>query len=184
VGVGVGVVVGAAVDGSDMGGGLEGLRRGGRRKRGVGAVAVPGAEGVVVGCGAAGDDVAGVGEIEGALGEAGLLDGVDVAGLESEGHGLGEVDAGVFHVAVDEERDGDEAGGGGLGEVAGPLVHSYGAGDFFRRRDLVHLGTERQGEADENGDGSEARHCPDVRRAALGSCSSVGKSPYCGEMVS
>jgi len=113
----------------------------GRRE---GSVAVPGGEWVVVCGGAAGEDVARVGDVERAFGEAGFFDGVDVSGLQREGHGLGKVDAGVFKMAVDEERDRDEAGGGGLGEVAGPLVDGDGAGDFFRRRDAVHLSMERR----------------------------------------
>ena len=65
-----------------------------------------------------------------------MLDVVDVAGLEREGNGLGEEDAGVFEVVVDEDGDGDEAGGVGLEHVAGPLVDADGAGDAlgsFRR---------------------------------------------------
>jgi hypothetical protein len=42
-------------------------------------------------------------EVEGSDGLAGVLDEVEVAGLEGEGDGLGEVDAGVFEMAVDEE---------------------------------------------------------------------------------
>jgi hypothetical protein len=54
------------------------------------------------GGGLRGGGIGGV-EFDGAEGLAGVLDGVDVAGLESEGDGLGEVDAGVFEMVVDEE---------------------------------------------------------------------------------
>jgi len=63
-------------------------------------------------------------------GLAGVLEEIEGAGLEGEGDGLGEIDAGVFKLAVDEEGDGDEAGGGGVDEVSGPLVHSDGTGDL------------------------------------------------------
>jgi hypothetical protein len=53
-------------------------------------------------------------EVEGGERLAGALNGLDVAGLEGEGDGLDEVDSGVFEVVVDEERNGDEAGGGGV----------------------------------------------------------------------
>ncbi len=90
----------------------------------------------------AGDDVAGVFEVEGADALACALDGVDVAGLEDEGDGLGEVDAGILKVAVDEERDGDETGSRGLGEIAGPLVDADGTGDLVGRVNFVGLGAE------------------------------------------
>ena len=68
-------------------------------------------------------------EVEGSNRLAGALEEVEGSGLEGEGDGLGEIDAGVFEMAVDEERYGEEAGGGGMSEVTGPLVHGYGAGD-------------------------------------------------------
>jgi hypothetical protein len=105
------------------------------------AVAVPCADGVIV-CGrTVGDNVAGVFEIERANALAGALDGVDVTGLENEGDGLGEVDAGIFKATVDEERDGNQAGSGGLGEFTGPLVDADGAGNLVWRFDFVGLGS-------------------------------------------
>jgi hypothetical protein len=83
-------------------------------------------------------------DVEGSDGLAGVLDEVEVAGLQGEGDGLGEVDAGVFEMAVDEERDGDEARGGGVGEVAGPLVDGDGAGDLGGGGDGVGLGAQRR----------------------------------------
>jgi len=153
------LVVVAAFDVDGVGGGLE---RGGFFGWGgllEVAVTEPGADGGDV-CGRAGrEDVAGVVEVEGADGLAGLLDGVDVAGLQGEGHGLREVEAGVFHAAVDEEGDGDEASGGGLGGVvAGVLVDRDGAGDFFRGGDFMRLGDGRKRGAEKDGDGEAARH--------------------------
>jgi hypothetical protein len=81
-----------------------------------------------------------VGEFECGLGDPGFLEFVDVSVEEGEGNGTGGVDAGVFEFALDEERDGDETAGGGLGEVAGPLVDADGADDLFGLGDLVHLG--------------------------------------------
>ncbi len=117
-------------------------RRGGERDEA--AVAVPGAERVVVGGAALVDDVAREVEVDGADEVAGMLDVVNVAGLEREGNGLGEEDAGVFEVVVDEDGDGDEAGGVGLEHVAGPLVDADGAGDALALFDVVHLGGERE----------------------------------------
>jgi hypothetical protein len=75
---------------------------------------------------------------------AGVLDEIEGAGLEGERDGLGEIDAGVFEVAVDEERDGEEAGAGGVVEVSGPLVDSDSAGDLRGGRGLAGLGVERR----------------------------------------
>jgi hypothetical protein len=72
------------------------------------------------------------------------LEDVKVSGEESEGDGPGDIDAGVFELAVDVEGDGNEAAGGGFGEVAGPLVDADGADDLLGLGDLVHL-TERRG---------------------------------------
>jgi hypothetical protein len=137
-------------------------------------IAEPGAEGVVVRSGVSGGDVPGVFEVEGANGLAGALDGVDVAGLEGEGNGLCEVDAGVFEVAVDEEGDGDEAGSGGLGELPCPLVDADGAGDFLGRFDFVSLGAEggaeggeqECGETEEATDGGAGMHACECRRGS------------------
>src|SRR5207248_718973 len=47
----------------------------------------------------------------------------------------------------DIDGDGDEAAGGGLGEVSGPLVYADGADDLLGLRNLVHLGRgNRSGE--------------------------------------
>ena len=165
-----GVGVGGGDDDGSFGGGAGGdfgFLGGGEES----AVAEPGADGVVVGGGAVGDDVAGVLEVEGADRFAGSLDGVNVAGLEDEGDGVGEVDSGVFKVAVDEEGDGDEAGGGGLGELAGPLVDPDGAGDFFGRFDPVGLGEEGReesgAEAKGGADGGARVHACEFRRGWL-----------------
>ena len=87
-----------------------------------------------------------VGEIEVAFVGACGLELVDVSAEEGEGDGAGDVDAGVFELAVDEEGDGDEAASGGFGEVAGPLVDADCADDLLRLRDLVHLGPGGAGE--------------------------------------
>jgi hypothetical protein len=73
---------------------------------------------------------------------AGALEEVKRAGLEGEGDGLGEIDAGVFKVGVDEEGDREEARGGGVGEVSGPLVDSDGAGDLCGGCGSIGLGVE------------------------------------------
>ena len=95
-----------------------------------------------------------------------LLDEVEGAGLEGEGDGLGEVDAGVLKLTVDEERDGDEAGGGGAGEVSGPLVYSDGASDLGGGGRVVGLGVERRerkrGDEEEAADEGPEAHACDV----------------------
>jgi hypothetical protein len=108
---------------------------------------------------------------------AGALDDVDVAGLEGEGDGLGEVDAGVFEVVVDEERDGDEAGGGGVREVAGPLVYGDGAGDWGGGGGFVGLGVEgRERECEgEASDGAPGVHVCDGRSGGAWRVLWVGK---------
>ena len=80
------------------------------------------------GGGGGGQGVGGL-DVEGSDSLAGVLEEVEGSGLEGEGDGLGEIDAGVFEMGVDEEGDGKEARGGGVSEVAGPLVYSDGAGD-------------------------------------------------------
>lgn len=96
-----------------------------------------------------------------------MLDEVEVAGLEGEGDGLGEIDAGVFEVGMDEEGDGDEACGGGVGEVSGPLVDSDGAGDRGGGGGLVGLGVEgrekERGGEEEAVDGGPEVHACDLR---------------------
>jgi len=92
--------------------------------------------------------VAGVGEIEGAFIDAGCLEDIDVAGKQREGDGARDVDACVLELAVDEDGDGDETAGGGLGEVAGPLVDADGANDLFGLGDLVHLRSGDRGSED------------------------------------
>src|SRR6266851_10058621 len=93
-----------------------------------------------------------VGEVEGSLVDARVLENVEVSGEQGEGNGAGDVDAGVFELPFDVEGDGDEAGGGGLGEVSGPLVDAYGADDLLGLCDLVHLG---QGDRGRQGCGAE-----------------------------
>src|SRR5581483_12003283 len=106
-----GVVITAHDDGG-RGGVLDEVGRGGLGgQREEAAIAVPGAERIVVGGAAPVDDVAGVVEVEGADDIASPLDAVDVAGLERERDGLRHEDAGVLKVAVHVEGDGDEAGG-------------------------------------------------------------------------
>ncbi len=99
-------------------------------------------------------------------GLAGVLEEVEGAGLEGEGVGLGEVDAGVLKLAVDEERDGDEACGGGVGEGAGPLVDGDGAGDLGGGGGVVGLGVEVRepecGDKEEAADGGPEMHACDV----------------------
>jgi len=79
-----------------------------------------------------------------------------------------EVDAGVFELAIDEERDGYEAGGGWFGEVAGPLVDADGAGDVFGRFDFVGLGpkgrAQERGGADERAEDGPRVHASEFRR--------------------
>jgi hypothetical protein len=81
-----------------------------------------------------------VGKVEKSFVDSGVLKLVDVAAEQGEGDGTGNVDASVFELAFDEEGDGDEAAGGGFGEVAGPLVDADGADDLLGLGDLVHLG--------------------------------------------
>ena len=89
-------------------------------------------------------DLAMASEVDGetALRDAGGFEGVDVAVEEGERDGTGEEGAGVLKLVVEEERDGDEAGGGGLGEVACPLVHADGASDVIGGGGAVGLGVE------------------------------------------
>ena len=114
------------VDCGDGGRGCGSLSAGGCGCFGGGeevAEADPGAVGIVAGAG---------GEVVGGLkfeGLAGMLDRVEGAGLERKGNGPGKVDARVFKMAVDKERDGDEARCGGMGEVASPLIDGEGTGD-------------------------------------------------------
>ena len=84
-------------------------------------------------------EVLGVGEIERGLVDACALQDVDVAAEEREGNRAGGVDAGVFEFAFDVDGDGDEAAGGGFGEIAGPLVDADGADDLLGLGDLVRL---------------------------------------------
>ena len=95
-------------------------------------------------------------DVEGSDSLAGVLEEVEGSGLEGEGDGLGEIDAGVFEMGVDEEGDGKEARGGGVSEVAGPLVYSDGAGDGGGGDGVVGLGVEgRDAERGENEEGAE-----------------------------
>lgn len=114
-----------------------------------------------------------VGEVEISLVDTGVLKLVDIAAEKGEGDRTGDVDSGVFELALDEEGDGDEAAGGGFGEVAGPLVDAYGADDLFGLGDLMHLGPgvwagEKQGgEEDAMGDVSH-RPFIEIRRYLCG----------------
>ena len=131
---------------------------GGERKEA--AVAVPGADGLSSAMLRLSTMLRAKSRSRRADGIAGVLDGVDVAGFEREGNGFGEKDAGVLEVAVDEERDGDEAGGVGLGDVAGPLVDADGTGDALGLVDVVHLRGERQseGEGDAGAEDADGAH--------------------------
>ena len=99
---------------------------------------------------------------------AGALEEVEGAGLEGEGDRLGEIEACVFEMGVDEEGDGEEACGGGVGEVAGPLVDGYGAGDLGGGGGVVGLGVERRepecGDEEEAADEGPEVHACDVSR--------------------
>jgi hypothetical protein len=117
------------------------------------------AERVVVGTAALVNDVARRVQVETADSVAGVLDGVDVAGLECERDGMGEEDASVFVVVVDEDGDGNEARGVGLEHVAGPLVDADGAGDALRFFDVVHLGGEGEREDPGAESADEAHGC-------------------------
>jgi hypothetical protein len=83
--------------------------------------------------------MAGEGKVEVAFVDACGLEFVDVPAEKGKGYGTGDVDAGVFELAVDEEGDRDETAGGGLGEVACPLIDADGADDLLGLSDLVHL---------------------------------------------
>jgi peptide/nickel transport system ATP-binding protein len=95
-----------------------------------------------------------VGEVQGSLVDAGGLQDIDIPREEGEGDGTGDVDAGVFELPFDVEGDGDEAAGGGLGEVSCPLIDAYGTDDLLGLGDLVHL---RKG--DRGGEGCGGEEC-------------------------
>ena len=82
------------------------------------------------------------GEVERAQCNAGLVKLVDIAGGEGEGDGPRKIYGGVFQLAVDEERDGDEAAGGWLRHISGPLVDADRAHDLIRCGDFVGLGLQ------------------------------------------
>jgi hypothetical protein len=117
--------------------------------------------------------VLGVGQIEKTLVDPGVLELVDVAAEKGEGDGTGDVDSGVFELAFDVEGDGNEAAGGGFGEVARPLVDADGADDLLGFGDLVHLGPgggacqKHGGKEDAMGDVSH-RPVIEIRRYLLG----------------
>ena len=79
------------------------------------------------------------GQVDRAQRNAGPVELVDIASGERERHGPREVDGGIFQLAVDEERDRDEAAGDGFGHIACPLVNADRADDVLRRGDLVGL---------------------------------------------
>jgi peptide/nickel transport system ATP-binding protein len=113
------------------------------------------------------------GEVEIAFVDTGALQLVDVSAEQGEGYGAGDVDAGVFELAVDEERDGDETAGGGLGEVPGPLVDANGADNLLGLGDLVHLSPgggagENQGGKEEAMGGVSHRPVIEIRRYLVG----------------
>ena len=114
-----------------------------------------------------------VGKVEKSFVDSGVLELVDVAAEKGEGDGTGDVNTGIFELAFDVEGDGDEAAGGGFGEVAGPFVDAYGADDLLGLGDLVHLGPggwacqKQGGEEDAMGDVSH-RPVIEIRRYLLG----------------
>ena len=107
-------------------------------------------------------------DVEGSDSLAGVLEEVEGSGLEGEGDGLGEIDAGVFEMGVDEEGYRDEACGGGVGEGAGPLVYGYGAGDLGSGGGVIGLGVDgrepEREEKDEAADEGPEVHACDVSR--------------------
>ena len=115
-------------------------------------------------------------------GLAGALDEVEGVGLEGEGDGLGEIDACVLKLAIDEEGDGEEACGGGVGEGAGPLVDGYGAGGWGGGGGVVGLGVEGRdaecGQKEEAADEGPEVHACDVSR---GGCEELNGN--CGDQV-
>jgi len=110
-----------------------------------------------------------VGEVEKSLVDSSVLEFVDVSAEQSERDGTGDINSCVFKLAFDEERDRDEAAGGGFGEVAGPLVDADGADDLLGFSYLVHLGPgggarqKQGGEEDAMGDVSH-RPVIEIRR--------------------
>jgi hypothetical protein len=114
-----------------------------------------------------------IGEVErGFINACGLQD-VDVSGEQGKGDGASNVDARVLKLAFDEDSDRDEAAGGGLGEVSGPLVDAYGADDLLGLGYLVHLregGPTRQGRGTENRAEEESSHrsANEIRRYSWG----------------
>jgi hypothetical protein len=114
-----------------------------------------------------------IGEVEsGFIDTCGLQD-IDVSGEQSKGDGASNVDTRVLKLAFDEDSDRNEAAGGGLGEVSGPLVDTYGADDLLGLGDLVHLregGPTRQGRGTENRAEEESSHrsANEIRRYLTG----------------
>ena len=148
------VILVEAVDDAERLGGLQG-RGLGRSWRNELAVAEPAV--VVGGCRRlGGHQVAREGQVERAQRNAGPVELVDIAGGERERDGPRQVDGGVFELAVDEERDRDEAAGGGLGHIARPLVDADRAHDVLRRGDLV--GLRAQGPARGNAEQQRAQY--------------------------
>jgi len=124
-------------------------------------------------------------EGQGAAVYAGGFEFVDGAGLKGEGDGAGEVEGGVFKVLVDEERDGDDAGGAGFGEVAGPLVDGDGAGDVLRRFGRGAApglrGAEDGGEHGDGGEEANGERADVVERRDLRHTWSGGATNAAGE---
>ena len=141
-------------------------RRGKRLDRSVAEPAI--VVGEIAG-GGGGLEVLCVGQVEESFVDSGVLELVDVTAEKGEGDGSGDIDASVFELAFDVEGDGDEAAGGGFGEVAGPLVDADGADDLLGFSYLVHLGPgggarqKQGGEEDAMGDVSH-RPVIEIRR--------------------
>jgi hypothetical protein len=108
-------------------------------------------EGKIAGC-FDGLEMLCVGEVEGAFIDACGLEDIEVSGEQGEGDGTGDVDAGVLELAFDVQGDWDEAAGGGLGKVSGPLVDADGADNLVGLGDLMHL---RNGDRGGEGCGTE-----------------------------
>ena len=81
----------------------------------------------------------GIGEVESSFVDAGALQDVDVSAKQGKGNRASDVDAGVFELAFDVERDWDETAGSGFAKVSGPLVDADGSDDLLGLGDLVHL---------------------------------------------
>ena len=100
-------------------------------------------------------------EIKGSLVDSGGLQDIKVSGEQREWNRASRIDARVLELAFDVKRDGDEAAGCRLGEVACPLIDADGADDLFGLGDLMHLGP---------GNGTAKEQCGEEKEA-MGSVS-------------